>query len=376
MEMKKAGCRVVTDQPQPPWSQPSHLLHETQTPLQQGVVYPAQLPPERALFSQQLPFSVQLHSEPQASLPSESQTQHLPPLSESQLHNMSTELCGSAFPPDPVPSTQRAGEAVVTVVEHAEEGDMQDWVCLPEPVVSGLGLYFKEGSLSVLNDSTLAMQPNADSWKLRDGRAVDTGEKEQLEEDLLGLNCAPLLDERSGEGHLEAEMMKNKGIWSESLEDVLSELQKHAAAVLEDRSEVENDAWDGGEEVVDSENSLILGHSGSDVEATSSEAEKNQEDEEGNEQLQDFDGKTETRVSESEEKITSVSVQVSVIWFNLCHQQPGSRTPHPPADMAPHPPSLLLWVYFIFWSGFISLCCCVGKARRNGTEEEIISKYI
>lgn len=285
---------------QPGWDSLSEAEDVVQAMTEeQGLIYPDQLPPERELFSQQLLLSAQLHSEPylplpQPSTPSENQPQHWRPPCESQSQTMSNDLQGSAFTPVPeVPLTQqRAGEAGIPEVENDEEEDMQGWVCLPGTVDKSLGLVensldFGEGSLDVfsgINDTTLSVQPetSSDKCKLSGGRAEDTGEKEQLEEGFLGLNCAPLLDERSsGEGHLEAEMMEKEGIWSEERRD--------------------------------SENTSIQGDRGSDVEAASSEiAEKKQKDGEDNEQPQD--GKMETSVAESEEKITScVSVQVSVI---------------------------------------------------------------
>lgn len=332
--------QAVTDleiRAQPPWSQHSQLLSETQ-------IYPNQFPPESALFSQQLQLSAWLHNEPhlplpQPSTPSENQPQHWPPLrgSQTQLHKTSTELQGSTFTLIPeVPLTQqRAGEAGITVVENDEEENMQSWVCLPGTVDNNFGLVensldFGEGSLDVfsdINDTTLFMQPEAssDNCKLSDGRAEDTEEKEKLEEDHLDVKRAPLL-RSSGEGRLKVEKLVKEGIWSdegrESLEDDLSELEKGTAAIMEHSSKVKNNTLDVGDEVVNSKNTSIQRDRGSNDEAASSEiAEKTQKDREDNEQTQDFDGKMETSVAESEEKITScVSVQVSVIWFNLHHR--------------------------------------------------------
>lgn len=231
---------------------------------------------------------------------------------------------------------QRAEDADISEVENDEEEDMQGWVCLLGTLDKSLNLVegsfdFGEGGLDIFSDSngyTLSMQPETSSGncKLSDERAEDADEKVQLEEDILGLNGAPQLEDRlSGEGHLEAEMMVKESVWSdegrESFGNSLSDLEKDSVAIMRNSSEVKNDTLNVEDEGMDSKNTLVQGDRESDVEAGSLEiAEKKQEDREDNEQPQEFDGKMETSVAESEEKKNScVSLQVSVMWFNLLH---------------------------------------------------------
>ncbi|XP_026224867.1 uncharacterized protein LOC113168036 isoform X3 [Anabas testudineus] len=313
--------QAVTDsEPQPPVSQDSQLLPETQTQIQeQGLIYPNRLPPERAPY---LPVL-------QPSQPSESQHQHWHPLHESQSshpHNMFIELQGSAFTPVPVPLTQqRTGAAGFTEVDDEEEEDMQGWVCLHGTADKSLGLVetsldFGNTSLEIFcdnDDSTLSMQPETqlDTCKPSDGRAEDVEEKEQLEEDILGLNCAPLLDKRlAGEAYLEKESK-----WSDEggaqLGNDVSGLGKGTVAMTNYSSEVRNDTSDDGDEAVEGENTSPQGDRGSAIDAASSViADKKLEDGESNAEPEDCDGKMEM----SEEKLTScVSVQAVTLLVYL-----------------------------------------------------------
>lgn len=337
-------ARIQTEAPDAVRASVWSLDSQTQ---EQSTPHPNQPPPEL----QQLPLPTELHT-PDLPLPrlpqeSENQSQPLSPLheSQSQLQKAPVEL-GSVFIPVPrlrLTKQETAGAAGITEEEDEEE-EMQGWVCLPgvvdkhfSPVEGSFDL--GDGSLDGFSDSNDSPPsiPQEETrsglergssgmekvnFELSGGKVEDAGEKRQHDEEDLDLKCVSELKERAlGEGASEAEAPGND----------LSASETDAVSMREDSSEV--DAGDDG--VESSSNSSIPG--GGDAEfdvGGSGFAEEKEDDGENSEQPEDLNAKMETSVAETEEKITSsVSLQVSVVWFYLHrrhhHHRPGYCVPSP-----------------------------------------------
>lgn len=280
---------------------------------------------------QQLPLSTEVHTQTSENQPQPSSLRHEPQKVPAELGSPQVRLTRQ----------ERTGEAGIMKEENEEEEDMQGWVCLPGTVDKGFSL--AEGSfdlgedslnsISDNNDSPSSLSPeetrpglkkgnsemDKDNFELRDGRADDSEDKTQHNDDILDLK----------RGDLEAGMMNER-----------LRKEKDAVSMSEDSSEPKNGTLDEEDHGVGSTDSFIQRGGGTELEAGSKE-----EDGEKRDQHEDFNSAAET-----EENITSPdSLQVSVVWFyhhHHHHHRSGYCTPRPRTDVAPPPPppSLFFWV--------------------------------